>query len=236
MIRLDGNAIRQTRLDLGLSQRTLAKVVGLSPSAVVKLEADQTGPSSEITLPMLQRLVDTLGVPLSGLLTDDTPTGPNPDRAHAPDARPDDPAALGAVLLHAHVNTPKPDLADSLGWTLDRLRLAARALDHDLRPLGMHVHDLRGGYLLRPNDGYRTRGRTRVDRLTAARTGTHQLAAELIHRALQPGGLHTQRIAGSHRPHLSRLLRDGVLTLNDQIAQSGHALLDALDIPENPDP
>ncbi len=99
------------------------------------------------------------------------------------------------------------------------------------RPHAVEGSDLRGADLLRPNDGYGTKGRTRVDRLTAARTGMFALAAELIHRSLQPGGLHTQRIAGSHRPHLSRLLRDHVLTDTGQVAARGPALLD---VPHDP--
>lgn len=233
MIRLDGDAVRQARLDLGLSQRALAKAVGIAPWPLINIENGDTGPSSEITLPMLQRLVDTLGVPLTALLADDTPAPPNDIGARAPEAGPDDMASLGALLLHSRVNTSKTDLADSLGWTMDRLRLAARALDHHLRPLGMSVHSLRGGYLIRPYDGYKSSTRTRIDRITSARTGLHQLAARLIHTA-RTGALNTQNLSGADRPHLARLLRDGILTADGKTAMPGPALLYALDVPEEP--
>jgi transcriptional regulator with XRE-family HTH domain len=231
VIRLDGDAVRQARLDLGLSQRALAKAVGIGPWPLIKLENGETGPSSEITLPMLQRLVDTLGVPLTALLADDTPSTPDATGARAPEHGPDDMAALGALLLHTRVNTSKTELADSLGWTLDRLRLAARALDHHLRPLGMNVHSVRGGYLLRPYDGYKNSSRTRIDRITSARTGLQHLAARLIHTA-RNGTLNTQNISGADRPQLARLLRDRILTADGKTALLGPALLDALDVPE----
>lgn len=237
MITLDGDAVHRTRLELNLSRRALAQAVGLAPNAVEAIETGAVGRRNEITLPQLQRLVDTLGVPLGALLADDTPDTPDAHGAHAPEHGPDDTTALGALLLHTRANTPKTDLADALGWTLDRLRLAARALDHQLRPLGMQVHSLRGGYLLRPHDGYKGSVRTRVDRLTGARTGMSTAAAELIGRALA-GDTGGKTVPVAHRPQLAALLRDGVLVLDadDRSLRPGPALLDALDVPDQTDP
>ncbi len=230
MISLDGDAIRNHRLDLGLSQRSLAKATGLSTKSMSDVETGHPGAAVETLLP-LQRLVDTLGVPLQDLLNDDTPNGPDDTGAASPQAGPDDMAALGAHLLTTRVNTLKTDLADDLGWTLDRLRLAAAALDHHLRPLGMQVHTLRGGYRLRPADGHRSYAKARTDTTTGARNGLTIPEADLIHRALL-GSVHTQKVALSQRPALGRLLRQNVLAQQDVHAVPGPALRDALDIPD----
>ncbi len=232
MINFDGDAIRNHRLDLGLSQRSLAKATGLSTKSMSDVETGHPGAAGETLLP-LQRLVDTLGVPLRDLLNDDTPNGPDNTGATSPQAGPDDMAALGAHLLTTRVNTLKTDLADDLGWTLDRLRLAASALDHHLRPLGMQVHTLRGGYRLRPADGHRSKAKARADKTTGARNGLTIPEAELIHRALH-GGVDTQKISVSQRPSLGRLLRQNVLAQQDVQAVPGPPLLDALDIPHEP--
>lgn len=232
MISLDGDAIRINRLDLGLSQRSLAKATGLNTKSMSDIETNHHAAAEQTLLP-LQRLVDTLGVPLRALLADDTPNGPDDTGANAPQAGPDDMAALGALLLNTRVNTLKTNLADDLGWTLDRLRLAAAALDHQLRPLGMQVHTLRGGYRLRPADGHRSKAKARADKTTGARNGLSIPEAELIHRALH-GGMDTQKISVSQRPSLGRLLRQSVLAQQDVQAVPGPPLLDALDIPDDP--
>lgn len=88
VIRLDGDAVRLARLDLGLSQRALARAVGLSNTAFITIENADPNLGSELTLAHLQRLVDTLGVPLQALFTDDTPQLPADHRAHAPEHGP----------------------------------------------------------------------------------------------------------------------------------------------------
>ncbi len=230
MIWLDGQAIRLARLDLGLSQRSLAKAVGLTTKSMSDIESGHPGAGQETLLP-LQRLVDALGVPLSSLMAEDTPSGPHDAGARAPDAGPDDMAALGSLLLDCRVNTAKSDLADALGWTLDRLRLAAAALDHHLRPLGMQVHSLRGGYRIRPAGGHTDRVKLTADRVTAARTGLTNADAELLHRALA-GVLDTKKVAAGWRPRRGRFLRDRVLVDDGHAAVPGPPLLDALDVPE----
>lgn len=232
VIRLDGDAIRLARLDLGLSQRSLAKAVGLSTKSMSDVETGHPGAAQDTLLP-LQRLVDTLGVPLGQLIADDTPAHLTASGARAEDAGPDDMAALGGLLMSNRTNVATTDLADSLGWTLDRLRLAAAALDHHLRPLGMQVHSLRGGYRLRPGDGHRTKARMTLDRITSAEVGLSAPAAALIYRALA-GSLSTQQVSAHERPRLAGLLRAGVLVDKQQSAVPGAALLDALNVPEDP--
>lgn len=233
MIRIDGDTVRDARLALGLSQRSLAQATGVAPHTIVRIEGGITAHDTEVMLSHIQRLIDTLGVPLHQILADDTPAAPNADRAHAPDAAPDDMAALASVLLHTRANTLKTELADTLGWTLDRLRLAAAALDHHLRPLGMQVHSLRGGYLIQPLNGYEGGGsRSRIDRATTARIGSNKIDAALIHEALF-GELQTQRVGIGQRPRLGRLLRDDVLTEDGLITKAGPALLDALDVADD---
>lgn len=229
MIRLDGDAVRDARLDLGLSLREVSRSSGIGAAALRNIETDQeTG--TEITVVMLQRLVDTLGVRLRDLLADDTPGGPNRDRAHAPEHDPtDDVPALADLLLHARVSTHRKDLADGLDWTLDRLRLAAASLDHDLRPLGMQVHTLNGGYVLRPLGGY-TNARKRIERRNTAENGMTAPAARLVHEALTTG-LTVKSIGQARRADLGRLLRDGVLAENGTDYTPGHALRDAVDVP-----
>ena len=228
MIRLDGKAIRTCRLDLGMSARDLCTATEISPPALRRIEDDEVVPRTQMTVLMLQRLVDTLGVRLVDLLADDTPNSPGTHRADAPEARPDDVPALSDLLLHARVRMPKRDLALALGWTLDRLRLAAAALDHDLRPLGMQVHSMHGGLLLRPVGGY-TNARRRIERRNTAEKGMSVVAALLVHQSLTTG-VTAQWVSQARRPDLARLLRDGILAPAGQDYVAGPALLDALDV------
>ena len=92
----------------------------------------------------------------------------------------------------------------------------------------MQVHTLRGGYLLRPLDGY-TNARRRVERRNTAETGMTTTAAQLVHLALTTG-VTVKMVTAARRPDLSRLLRDGVLTETHTGYAPGPALRDALDV------
>lgn len=233
MIRLDGKAIRTCRLDRGMSARDLCTATEISAPTLRRIEDDEPAPRTQMTVLMLQRLIDTLGVRLVDLLADDTPNSPGTHRAHAPEARPDDVPTLSDLLLHARVWMPKRDLALALGWTLDRLRLAAAALDHDLRPLGMQVHSVNGGLLLRPVGGYTT-ARRRVERRNTAENGMTVNAAVLVHQALTTG-VTAKQVSQARRADLARLLRDDILLPSGEDYVAGPALLDALDVPDDDD-
>jgi HTH-type transcriptional regulator / antitoxin HipB len=56
-----GEAVRQRREELGLTQAELAERVGLKQPAVARFEAGGTMP----TIPMLERLAEALGVRLN---------------------------------------------------------------------------------------------------------------------------------------------------------------------------
>lgn len=62
--------IRQIRLMANLSQRDLAKRLGISSAAVAKWESGQSYPSGD----KLPALANALGVPIDELYTHDPPT------------------------------------------------------------------------------------------------------------------------------------------------------------------
>jgi len=157
VIRLNGDAVRDHRLDLGLSARDLSTATGISTPTLRAIEENADVSRTLMNVLMLQRLIDTLGVRLGDLLADDTPTARSAEKAHAPESRPDDVATLSDLLLHARTKTSKRELAAALGWTTDRLMLAVATLDRDLRPLGLQVHAINGTYLLRPLGATRER-------------------------------------------------------------------------------
>lgn len=225
MTQLDGPTVRLARLNLGLSTRKAAALARISAIVWLRVERGDGTSVTAITLRQLDRIAEVLCVPPSSLLQDSDAPQPRPT------AEPSDVAELGALLLHQVVNTSALDLADSLGWTLERLNETAEVLDRLVEPAGLRVHRLRGGLRLRPNTTERGRQvSTAADQLIAARTGLDEATAALLYRALQ-GSFGTQHFGAALRPKLARAVKMGLLELEQkEIVHPSEALLFAVDI------
>lgn len=135
---LDGSRIRVLRLTAGMSERDLAGRVGFSTTTLVSVESGlgQTARVAEnVSVNQVRLLAEALGVAARDLVL--------PEPHGEPDS-PDDAKALGALLMHTDRLTTTEELADALGWTLDRVHAAVDGLRPALSAVGLTI--VRGGY------------------------------------------------------------------------------------------
>lgn len=129
---LDAAAIRRRRQELALSQRALAKTLGVTLVVVRGLE-DATNHDVQ-PLGLVVDLADALGVPVAHLLAEPSET---------PAARPNataDARTVGAALHHAGTRIEITALAEALAWTLPRTRAAVERLRTTAATAGLAVH------------------------------------------------------------------------------------------------
>lgn len=158
--------LRQRLLDLGVSDRAVAARTGLGQSAVRAMTT--TGRVSDsISLSSIRRIMDLTGLSAQQLLDppDATPWGaqalPPTDQQRTPDTKSghadgeelaEDVAVLAQTLLSDLRMHSIDRLATALCWTFDRLHAAIRALDVDLRVVGLRTHRNAMGVTLRAVD------------------------------------------------------------------------------------
>lgn len=134
-MKLDAALIRRRRAELGLSTRTVAKHVRVSPNVIVAIEAGTN--HDDISVAHLYRLADVLAVNVTTLLLSARPPQTVGDD--------EDVAAVGSLLHATGVITPLDALADALGWEAARLEQALDGLERALSAVGLRLHRLRGG-------------------------------------------------------------------------------------------
>jgi transcriptional regulator with XRE-family HTH domain len=138
---LDADLVRARRLELGLSERKLAALLGVSQTIVRGIEAGTN--HKDLTLGDVQRLAGALSVEVHQLLTPAdadaaAPAGPVTHTTHLDHAV----TQLGALLYDIDRLLPVEALAATLGLTLDQTHEALDELDRRLRPAGLLVHRL----------------------------------------------------------------------------------------------
>jgi transcriptional regulator with XRE-family HTH domain len=141
---LDGELLRDRRIAAGLSIRAVADQTGIPAQTLRAFEARRQAADRQLTLASLERLTRLLDVDTGELFI-------RPARAATSDAaarsqftevgqgRDRDVVKLQAALLaHGGVLT-RDDLADALGWDLQRLEHSLRALRNRLQPTGQRL-------------------------------------------------------------------------------------------------
>jgi transcriptional regulator with XRE-family HTH domain len=126
---LDTDRIRRRRVELRLSQRTVAAAIGTAAGVVVGIERGTN--HRDLTVAQLARLADTLGLDVVDLFTT-----PPPDD----DGDSDDAAVLGAMVELAGILTPVTALAEAAGWTMQRTNDALDVLETRLAAAGLRLH------------------------------------------------------------------------------------------------
>lgn len=179
--------VRERRLELGMSERSLtAKLgAGFSQTIVRAIEAGKN--QGHLTLDEVARLAAVLDLPITRLLATDTadnptprPAGPTTQTEHLDRAV----KRISAALLEVGRGVAGQALAELAGIDLTELTDVLDQLDARLRPAGLCVHQVHGDSLIRAVDGTLNRDEVReVWRRHLARRGLNIGQAKLVHRA-----------------------------------------------------
>lgn len=213
----DAALFRERRLTLGLSQRLLARSVGVSVStlALVEQGSDHVQHLS-LSLSQVRRLADALGVPLSDLLTEPS----EQDRSSQDDDPTTRDGALLGELLHSARwrNGAVADARIALGWDRKRFDAAIKALAAALPGTGLRLHRI-PGYAALIADGADPAAVEPFKQAESTRVGIRARQAKLIREAVL-GKVPRTNLSGfaassSDRPGkaqgLTSLMRSGLL-------------------------
>ena len=140
---LDSDLIRARRLELGLSERTVAKHLGVGASQSVLRGLEAGTNHKDLALGDLKRLADVLGLQLHQLLA---PPAEKAPVFAGPPTREGwlglAVAQVGALLYDVDHLIPIEALASSTGYTLEQIDDVIDELETHLRQVGLMVHRL----------------------------------------------------------------------------------------------
>lgn len=184
---LDQATLHRVRATRGFSSRQVALESGIPANVYARLETGENPDLSTVSVAALVRVADHLRVPVGDLFTD--PNTPQPltetDPATDPVA---DVRTLGALLAAVETQAPLVALADSLGWTQERLHAALAGLDDALAPAGLMAFRQSGRVQIRPrSESHRDAERRFREhpRATPSQRLVNAYRAALLHRAMQ---------------------------------------------------
>lgn len=209
---LDRDLIRRRRRGLHLSQRALAKHLGVSPVVVAALEEGTNHP--HLSLDLFHRLADTLAVDPHQLLHHHPKAEPAETGDEAEDVE-RLAADLGAMLTTLGVLTSVDALADATGQPLPAVEAALHQLDAALRPAGLHLHRHGRDVAIRPTANLDPQHLQRLYRRHHARRGLNHTEARILHQALT-GTLDETRLSNPETVALNRLRNAGLVTEESQ--------------------
>ena len=214
-IPINGALLRATRQKHELGTRQLARAAGTTFVLIDSIEKENFVGAST-TLAEFRALARAAGLAMTDLL-DET------DSAHASTSEPSDVQRLAGILIADTRMQSNDDIAAALGWTLNRLHTAARALNTALLPLGLRVHRNPGLMCLRPVAAASIKDANQVSRRRAGREGMIATEAALLHQALT--GTLPDKVGAGVRPSLGHLMNLGYLEPG-QRTQPNHVITD----------
>jgi transcriptional regulator with XRE-family HTH domain len=195
---LDTTLIRTRRMELGLSQRAVARRLGVSPVVVKAIENGTN--HRDMPLGLVAELAELLAVELATLLA-----RPEPRESGPP------PATLGALLATAGGPVTFDTLTGALGCTPAETRGHLATLDAQLTPSGLRVQQGDAGVRLiaadEPRDAEQLQHTLRGQH---ARQGLTALEAELLHRAFR-GELAGAKLTNADQVACARLFNAGLV-------------------------
>lgn len=210
--------VRERRLELGLSERKVAALTGLSQSVVRGLEAGITG--KDLQLGELNRVADALHMALTELLDagapcdrtseaqhEGTPAGP-PTRSefherYVPQA--------GALLHEVDRLIPVEAVALALGPNLDDTHGVLDSLHRCLHAAGLGVHRLNNSVRIRRTHGASSAGQLeRSWRMHLGRRGLDIGQVRLLHQTHV--GRRQKTLTNDQQVTASELVNAGILT------------------------
>jgi transcriptional regulator with XRE-family HTH domain len=216
---LDGELLRDRRIAANLSIRAVADQTGIPAQTLRALEAGRQAADRQLTLANLERLTLLLDVDTGELFIRPARAATSGDaaRSRVTDAGQDgdwDVVKLQAALLqHGGVLT-RDDLADALGWDLQRLEHGLRALRDQLQSTGLRLRRASwNSYALTPAPAaLSSQERQRLHSAVGARQPLAPEAAAVLYEVtfgFRPAGWHYALLAAE--PDALRQLRQRTL-------------------------
>lgn len=203
---LDTDFIIRRRQSLGMSQRTLARRLGVSSTLISRLEDGVN--HDDLPLSTLPQLATALACSSADLLAPATDKGPTVDVGLV--------QQVGAVLAEVAEPVPIDLLADTLNTSLDRIPATLGALSELLTDVGMVVFEDDGVVSIAPTGRAVPLDRlAQMLRLHLARRGMNTAEADML-AAARDGRLTSQALQG-RAPVLTagRLRNAGYLTRDE---------------------
>ncbi len=200
---LDTDLVRSRRRELELSQRQLAKQLGVSPMVVTALEDGRN--HHALKLAFVARLADVLAVDVAQLFEF------SPPRVVDSQSVSDLAASLGALLFDTSTFTPVEALAEATGHTLDDVTTALDSLESRLAAVGLSLQRRSGEVALRPTADLDPEERKRLLRRHQSRRGVRLTEARVLREVLD-GNIDEARLSNPNLVALNRLRHAGLVT------------------------
>jgi transcriptional regulator with XRE-family HTH domain len=176
---LDTALIIRRRTELGLSQRAVAREMGMTSAAMSVIESGRS--HSELTLRNAGRLAAALAIPLRALVRAED------HESEASEETRDD-VVVETVIAKANQAIPTQELAAILGWDIRRVSSAVAALGRRLAGTGVVLHRASSGYLLRPRGDLLDESQIKeLERLRLRTRQVRQPGMRLLHEVATRG-------------------------------------------------
>jgi transcriptional regulator with XRE-family HTH domain len=178
-VRLDVERVRLRRLELGMSQRELARQLGESPLFTRALELGHN--QAVLSFATLTDLATALGVPFAALFKD--PDGP----PRPPSPRVETERLVALLLAAGDRWVPATSLAMQLGIDLDEMENLVENARENLRAVGLSIMSSTNGLDIRLTydvDLVSTEDREEVLRSVNARVDIEEHVAQLVYRVI----------------------------------------------------
>lgn len=205
---LDPLVIESLSLQARMSKRALGRAVN-STSTLISAILDGRN-HADLTIGFVSGLADALGVHPSVLFVQEVePSG---------HVKEDDVRRLGAALVSSRVGIFKEDLAEALGWKLDRVAAAGVALDGQLAAVGLSLQRNSNGWKIQPSRTAQTwQDEMRLEQVRHKRRGLHLREMEILRAAFDAplGGDWERRLTNADRVAFGGLLKSGLLERTD---------------------
>jgi len=197
---LDSTLIQSRRRELGLSQRQMAKTLGVTSRVVAAVEDGSN--HHALTLDFASKLARALAVELADMLTTaDAKASPDLELA----------ASLGALLAETSTLTPVEALAEACDTSLEQVSAALDRLESNLEGTGLVLQRRTGEVALRSTCQLDPKQVKTLLRRHQARRGLKLTEARLL-RDILDGDVNEARLSNPQLVALNRLRRAGLVT------------------------
>ncbi|WP_052666747.1 helix-turn-helix domain-containing protein [Nitriliruptor alkaliphilus] len=202
---LNADLCIRRRQELGLSQRELARRMGMTAAVIERIEAGTN--HNDLPLAMVAALADALALDIRDMVTPDPPSREPSDQ---------DVDQLAAFLFDTGW-VPQSAICELLGWTPERTSTAIDELERRLDRTGLAVQHRNGQSRLltamAPDD---TEQRAQTIHAHLRRSGMTASQARTLHRALD--GIEERQIASvDDRNALGTLRNAGYVTRDTHV-------------------